>query len=115
SQQLGILLIQRVPGGPNGRGLVLIVLRTATFAKTLVRATEPILDLRFADAEANVPFFYQIVESGPPTFETRFEFGGRYYVVQTAPTALYISLLGDGKAGPCWQLARWQRGCLVHF
>ena len=64
SQQLGMLLIQHVSGGPNGSGLVLIVLRMATFAKTLVRAAEPILDLRFADAEANVPFFNQIAESG---------------------------------------------------
>ena len=62
SQQLGMLLIQYVSGGPNGSGLVLIVLRMATFAKTLVRAAEPILDLRFADAEANVPFFNQIAE-----------------------------------------------------
>ena len=64
----------------------------ATFAKTLARAAEPILDLRFADAEANVPFLNQIAESVLPTSETRFEFGGRHYVVQTAPTALYISL-----------------------
>jgi PAS domain S-box-containing protein len=92
SQQLGMLLIQHVSGGPNGRGLVLIVLRMATFAKTLARAAEPTLDLRFADAEANVPFLNQIAESVLPTSETRFEFGGRDYVVQTAPTALYISL-----------------------
>ena len=64
----------------------------ATFVKTLARAAEPSLDLRFADAEVNVPFFNQIAEFGLPRSETRFEFGGRHYVVQTTPTALYISL-----------------------
>ena len=111
SQQLGMLLIQYVSGGPNGSGLVLIVLRMATFAKTLVRAAEPILDLRFADAEANVPFFIK----SPNLVRRRTKRGSNLAVAITSYRRLQLldtyRCTEDGKAGPYWRLEPWQRGC----
>ncbi len=53
----GILLIDSVSSGLSGPGIVLVVLRMGTFAAALVDPLRSTLNLRFADAAADAPFF----------------------------------------------------------
>ena len=110
-QQLGMLLIQHVSGGPNGSGLVLIVLRMATFAKTLVRAAEPILESRSRMPKRT---FHSSIKS-PNLARRRTKRGSNLAVAITSYRRLQLldtyRCTEDGKAGPYWRLEPWQRGC----
>ena len=58
-EQSGILLTYAVSAGPTGPGILLVVLRMGTFAGTLVNKIQKTLNLRFADAAGEQPFFNQ--------------------------------------------------------
>ena len=90
-EQSGILLTYAVSAGPTGPGILLVVLRMGTFAGTLVNKIQKTLNLRFADAAGEQPFFNEIRESTTAFYETDFEFGTRHYLVQTAPSATYLA------------------------
>ncbi|HEX5454167.1 MAG TPA: CHASE domain-containing protein [Stellaceae bacterium] len=89
--QTGILLIAAVPNGPNGRGVVLVVLRMGTFTEGLLAPLQSILRVRFFDAvDRQPPLFDDLTPAAAkPALAAGFPFGGRHYVVQTAPTAAY--------------------------
>jgi PAS domain S-box-containing protein len=89
--QYGILLIDSVSSGSSGPGIVLVALRMATFAATLVQPLRSTLNLRLADATADARFFDEIPESVPILFETEFDFGTRRYVVSTTPSPAYLA------------------------
>jgi PAS domain S-box-containing protein len=89
--QLGILLIQAVPEGSSGPGVVLVVLRMDAFTANLKEPYQETLDLKFADEAAPGPFFGDFPESATPSYRSEFEFGSRRYVVQTVPSALYAA------------------------
>jgi PAS domain S-box-containing protein len=89
--EYGILLIDSVSSGPSGPGIVLVVLRMGTFARTLVDPLRSTLTLRFADAEADAPFFDEIPKSVPILFKNEFNFGDRRYVVTTTPSPAYLA------------------------
>jgi PAS domain S-box-containing protein len=89
-EQPGILLMQAVPKGPSGPGLVLVVLRMGAFTTKLKEPYHETLDLKFGDEVAARPFFNDIPESATPQYRSQFEFGSRRYIVQTAPSALYL-------------------------
>jgi PAS domain S-box-containing protein len=92
-EQPGILLIQAVPQGPSGPGLVLVVLRMGAFTTKLKEQFQETLDLKFGDEVAARPFFNDIPVSAttPYPFRSQFEFGSRRYIVQTAPSPLYVA------------------------
>jgi PAS domain S-box-containing protein len=89
--QSGILLMHAVPGGPTSPGIVLVVLRMGTFANALANPLHPILNLRFADSTAGPAFFDNVLQSGPTSYETTFDFAGRRYKVTTTPTSEYLA------------------------
>jgi PAS domain S-box-containing protein len=89
--QPGILLMQAVPAGPNGSGLVLIVLRMETFARNLVDPLAATLRLQLVDAAAGQPLFDDVPGSAPAVYQTAFDFGTRRYVVQTVPSPVYLN------------------------
>lgn len=90
-QQYGILLINAVSGGSAGPGVLLLALRMGTFAGTLGNPVQSILSLRFADAERAEPFLDQIPATTAALFKAEFNFGNRHYVVDTAPSPVYLA------------------------
>src|SRR6516164_3128046 len=89
--QYGILLVDSVSSGSSGPGIALVALQMSTFAGTLVQPLRSTLNLRLADAAADVPFLDEIPGSVPILFETQFNFGNRSYVVSTAPSPAYLA------------------------
>src|SRR5262249_6587740 len=90
-EQTGVLLIQAVPDGSSGPGVVLVVLRMGSFATNLKEPYQETLDLKFADAAEARSFFDDFPESAALSYRSEFEFGSRRYVVQTRPSALYVA------------------------
>lgn len=90
-EQAGLLLGQAVAGGPMGPGIVLVVLRMGTFAENLANPNVRTLRLRFSDASAQRPFFDQVPPSMLAPYESAFEVGSRHYLIQTAPSAVYLA------------------------
>jgi PAS domain S-box-containing protein len=90
-EQAGILLIQAVPDGPSGPGLVLVVLRMGAFTAKLKQPYQKTLSLQFGDEVADRSFFDDIPESATPLYRSEFEFGLRRYTVQTTPSAFYVA------------------------
>jgi PAS domain S-box-containing protein len=90
-RQSGTLLVQAVTGGPAGPGVVLVALRPGAFLGALVEPLGAVLHLRFVDAAQSRPLFDTFPASAPAANETSFEFGTRHYLVQTAPTAAYLT------------------------
>jgi signal transduction histidine kinase len=79
-----------VPGGPNGPGIVLIVLRMETFIRSVLGPFDRMLNLRFTDLAGTVPLFDDLPAGATPAFSTAIDFGMRRYCVQTTPTAAYL-------------------------
>ena len=90
-EQSAILLTHAVSAGPTGPGILLVVLRMGAFAATLVSQIQTTLNLRFADAAGERPFFDAIRDSKTAFYKTDFEFGTRHYIVQTTPSATYLA------------------------
>ena len=89
-EQLGILLLLAVPGGPNGAGLVGVGLRMGTFMNALLAPVNTMLKARLVDLESKKALYPGF--TGAPADASQqnvFVFGGRRYCVQTAPTASY--------------------------
>jgi signal transduction histidine kinase len=91
-QQPGLLLTYAVPSGPNGPGIVLVVLRMGTFTNNLLGPLRSLAGVRFVDSAAEPPL-YDDLGALPerPTFEAAFPFGTRYYILRTEPSALYLA------------------------
>jgi PAS domain S-box-containing protein len=89
--QYGVLLIDSVSSGSTGPGIVLVVLRMATFAASLVQPLRSTLNVRLADAATDARFFDEIPESVPILFKTEFNFGNRRYIVNTTPSPDYLA------------------------
>jgi hypothetical protein len=89
--QSGILLMQAVSAGPNGPGVVLIVLRMGTFAGNLAGPLASTLRLRLVDTAAGPPLFDDVPGSAQAFYQTAFDFGMRRYVVATVPAPVYLT------------------------
>ncbi|HEV2263538.1 MAG TPA: CHASE domain-containing protein [Stellaceae bacterium] len=86
----GILLAVTVPHGANGAGVLALSLRVDVLMDTLLGPTSQLLDVRMLDGSAKQPLFGTLPETAPAApYEQGFDFGGRHYVVATAPTAVY--------------------------
>jgi PAS domain S-box-containing protein len=87
--QAGILLMHAA-SGPTGAGIILIALRMGTFLSTLTDPLASTLQLRFVDTAAQ-PLFDTLPASTHALYEIAFDFGARRYLVQTAPSPLYLA------------------------
>jgi PAS domain S-box-containing protein len=88
--QTGVLLIHAVSNGPTGPGVLLVVLRMASFAQTALESFRFILDFRLSDSETARPLFESLAAIGPE-HQAVLDFGTRRYVVQTTPSAAYLT------------------------
>jgi PAS domain S-box-containing protein len=89
-EQAGLLLIDAVPRGPTGPGLVLVVLRMGSFASELATPLQSTLGIRLTDKEIQQILFDDL-PANLPAFETTLDLGTRRYLIQTAPTGTYIA------------------------
>jgi signal transduction histidine kinase/integral membrane sensor domain MASE1 len=89
--QTGILLVAAVPNGPNGPGVVLVVLRMGTFTEGLLSPLGSVLRVRFLDTTEPEPRLFDNLRprSADPAFAAGFPFGGRQYVLQSVPRHAY--------------------------
>ncbi|MBU6507313.1 MAG: CHASE domain-containing protein [Alphaproteobacteria bacterium] len=88
----GILLTVSVPRGANGAGILVLALRMDVLMDALLGPTSPLLGVRVLDGDAKQPLFGTLPAAASVTpYEQGFEFGGRHYVVATAPTAIYTA------------------------
>ena len=88
----GVLLLRAVRGGPNGPGLVLVVLRMGVFMRGLIGAERSQLVVRLVDAARHAVLYGAARRPpGGPAFARAFDFGGRRFMLRTAPTAAYVA------------------------
>ena len=90
----GILLAVSVPRGANGAGVLVLALRMDILMDTLLGPTNPLLGVRLLDGDAKQPLFGTLPQgavAAATPYEHGFEFGGRHYIVATAPTAIYTA------------------------
>jgi signal transduction histidine kinase len=91
-RQAGIMLLRRVRSGGSGPGLVVAVLRMATFADALLGENEPLLLLRIVDTASEETIYDSFPAVAPDVrYRQDFEFGLRHYRVESAPTAAYLA------------------------
>jgi len=87
----GMLLVRAVSGGPNGPGVVSIVLRMDKFMDALVAPMGKALAIRVTDHESGERLFDSFAEkAGAPQIRA-IAFAERLYDVRTAPTGLYFA------------------------
>ncbi|HVH75537.1 MAG TPA: CHASE domain-containing protein [Stellaceae bacterium] len=88
----GVLLLRAVRGGPKGPGLVLVVLRMGVFMRGLIGAERSQLVVRLVDAARHAVLYGAARRPpGGPAFARAFDFGGRRFMLRTAPTAAYVA------------------------
>jgi PAS domain S-box-containing protein len=86
----GVLLIYAVSSGPTGPGVLLVVLRMASFARTALGPFRSSLELKLSDSQTAEPLFESLAAI-QPEHQSVLAFGTRRYVVQTAPSAAYLA------------------------
>ncbi|HEV2302555.1 MAG TPA: CHASE domain-containing protein [Stellaceae bacterium] len=88
----GVLLLRAVRTGPNGPGLVLVVLRMGTFMRGLLASERSQLDARLVDVARHAILYNPAWRgSGGADFAREVDFGGRRFMLRTAPTAAYVA------------------------
>jgi signal transduction histidine kinase len=91
AEQAGILIIYAVHDGPNGAGVVSVALRMGTFVSELLTSVASMMSARLVDIGSNKPRYAGFSGGvGGPSYEDTFDFGGRYYRIETVPTASYL-------------------------
>jgi signal transduction histidine kinase/CheY-like chemotaxis protein/integral membrane sensor domain MASE1 len=90
-KQAGILIIFAVQDGPNGPGVVSVALQMGTFVSELLAPVAALLHVRLVDAGSEKPLYdgFSTV-TGRPSYGDTFDYGGRQYRVEMAPTAFYL-------------------------
>lgn len=90
-QQTGVLLILVVNPKDNNSAVVLTVLRVGDFMDKLLADLHPILYTRLIDLGAQKAIYDNFEQkSQQAIYEHDFEFGGRLYRLETAPTSAYL-------------------------
>jgi PAS domain S-box-containing protein len=88
----GILLTLSVPGGPNGVGVLLIVLHMDKFVAATLGSGSQQLGVEFVDQGAGSPLFNTVAGGAAVTlYDHSITFGGRSYAIRTAPTPFYFT------------------------
>jgi signal transduction histidine kinase/CheY-like chemotaxis protein/integral membrane sensor domain MASE1 len=90
--EAGMLLLRAVRGGPNGPGLVLVVLRIGDFMRGFTAPVRSELDVRLADMSRHEALYADMPQGlAGPSFAREFDFGGHRFMLRTAPTAAYVA------------------------
>ena len=90
-QHTGMLLMFAVHNGPDGPGVLLVALQVGTFMEELLAPVNTMIGVRLVDLDAKQPLFASTSSMPKGTsYDERFNFGGRHYEVQMAPTATYL-------------------------
>ncbi len=90
-QHTGMLLMFAVHNGPDGPGVLLVALQVGTFMEELLAPVNTMIGVRLVDLDAKQPLFASTSSMPEGTsYDERFNFGGRHYEVQMAPTATYL-------------------------
>jgi PAS domain S-box-containing protein len=88
----GALLMLGVPSGPNGPGILAVVLRMGIFTQSLLGAASGQLDIELVDRGRNEVLYADISgKRQAPRYERAFTFGSRSYVLRTAPSPRYLA------------------------
>ncbi len=87
----GILLIAAVPNGPNGPGVVVIVLQMETVIRKFLGSLDHMVGVRLVDVAGDVPFFDDLPTAAAPAYAAAIDFGTRRYRLQTAPSPTYLA------------------------
>jgi PAS domain S-box-containing protein len=86
----GILLTLSVPHGPNGPGVLLVVLHMDKFIAATLGPASQNLAVEFVDQAAGQPLFDTLADGFATTaYDHAITFGGRSYAIRTAPTPHY--------------------------
>ena len=91
SDPTGILLALAVPTGPNGPGVLVVVLRMDMFVASLLGMAGRDIELRIVDQSTQQPLFDSMASGNAPIEQWTVAFGGRTYRITTAPTPLYAA------------------------
>jgi PAS domain S-box-containing protein len=86
----GILLTLSVPRGPNGLGVLLIVLDMDKFIAATLGPGSQQLGVEFVDQAAGQPLF-NTLGAAITLYDHSITFGGRSYAIRTAPTPFYLT------------------------
>ncbi len=86
----GLLVIYPVSGGRGGPGFVATVVRVDQFMSDALPFLQGQLSVRLLDREAGVKLFDNFEQGARQQFEMTLHFGGREYLLQTAPSAEYL-------------------------
>jgi PAS domain S-box-containing protein len=89
-REAGVLLIGAISNGPNGPGVLLVVLRMGSFAQATLAPLPSVLGLRLTDHDTGERFIDSLVAI-EPAYQTVLDFGTRHYIVETAPSARYLA------------------------
>jgi signal transduction histidine kinase/CheY-like chemotaxis protein/integral membrane sensor domain MASE1 len=89
--QESILLIGAVPNGPNGPGIVLIVLQMETVIRKFLGPLDQMVGVRLVDLAGTVPLFDDSPTSAATAYAAAIDFGTRRYRLQTAPLPAYLA------------------------
>ena len=90
SDPTGVLLTLAVKQGPNGPGVLIVVLRVDTFARSLLGAAGEAIGVRIADQQTGQSLFNTLPRGTVAAKQQSISFGGRLYRIGTAPTPLYL-------------------------
>jgi CHASE1-domain containing sensor protein len=90
-EEAGILLMFAVPGGVNGTGVLLVVLRMGTFVDRMLTPVNSLVSVELSDLNANKVISNRSLPRAIGSIYTHnFAFGGRHYAVRTQPTTSYL-------------------------
>ncbi len=88
----GVLLTLSVPRGPNGPGVLLVVLRMDKFIAAALGAASRQLGVELLDQAAGQPLFDTLTgDTAITPYDHAITFGGRSYALRTAPTPVYYA------------------------
>lgn len=97
--EAGILLVDSVPSGATGPGVVLIALRMGTFVRAELGHNVSSIHARLIDVGAKKDLFDTLPADAKALGVRHFEFGGRRYVLSMTPAPSY---LGSHRGWQSW-------------
>jgi len=87
----GVLIMNYVADGPGGPGMLVIVLRMSRFVQGTMGPLASEITARISDTGAAPPLFDSRPAVAGTVLSRSFAFGGRHYMLTTAPTPLYLA------------------------
>jgi PAS domain S-box-containing protein len=91
TERTGVLLVSAVSSGPNGPGVVLIVLRMPTLMQALLGTASSDLGVAVSDQDGGLLFRNGPTAINGPVGGQDVAFGGRTYRIRTTTTPFYLA------------------------